>query len=361
MKSLSQTLTETSNAIEAEVRTKYRQFVRTADIEQFVKNELSQLARTELEIETSVRREAWLNRVFANLRLYHLAQTGEPASQSLQYTQKMAEVEVIDLLTRATVGERLRAMGDGTYEQLVRRLRAMANLEITLATSSAEYVSRFCLEYARLATNEEPNWLPLLLSIQTALQDSPLVIKAPEITIQKPNQQVIALPKSALRRPALSMGRERVVSFSAVLGLIIVSGMIWWGGPSWKKSGQAKEVATVVQPATQATALVSPAAKVVPVNPPAPPNVTPEQAGYYVIGVAAREEATAQAEAQTRQQQGLRPRVVYSSNWSGLTPNYYLVVYGVFANRADTIGFRKDLEKRGIKTYMMHSGKRVQP
>jgi cell division septation protein DedD len=53
--------------------------------------------------------------------------------------------------------------------------------------------------------------------------------------------------------------------------------------------------------------------------------------------------------------------VVYSSNWSKLTPNYYQVVYGVFANRADTAALRRELNQRGIKTYVMHSGQRVRP
>ncbi len=361
MKSLSQTLTETSNAIEAEVQTKYRQFARTANLEQFVQNELSQLAQTELTTETAARREAWLKRVFANLRLHSLAQAGEPSSQNPLYSQQVAEVEVIDLLAGTDAWERLRVMGDGTYEQLIRRLRAMANLEITLATSSAEYITRFCTQYARLTTNAEPNWLPLLRSIQTALQASPIVTKAPEITIQKVSQQVVARSKHAIRHPVLSLGRERVVSFSAVLGLVIVSGIIWWGGPSWKKSGQAKALPTVAPLTTQAATPNPLPLQSTPISKPAATIVAPEQAGFYVIGVAARDEASAQAEAQTRQQQGLQPRVVYSSDWSGLTPNYYLVVYGVFANRAETTGFRKDLEKRGIKTYMMHSGKRVQP
>jgi cell division septation protein DedD len=80
-----------------------------------------------------------------------------------------------------------------------------------------------------------------------------------------------------------------------------------------------------------------------------------------VIGLAAREEANAQAEAQKHSAAGLPARVVYSSNWSKLTPNYYQVVYGVFANRADTAALRRELDQRGIKTYVMHSGQRVRP
>jgi septal ring-binding cell division protein DamX len=167
------------------------------------------------------------------------------------------------------------------------------------------------------------------------------------------------------------MRRDRVISFSAVLGLLIVCGAVLWGGPSFKKiagvggdkiapsPATTKPAATRPAPASAASPVATPtiARKV---EPRATPEVS-ERAGFYVIGLASREEASARAEAQKHKQEGLNPIVVYSSNWSGLTPNYYQVVYGIFANRADTTALRKELEKRGIKTYVMHSGQRVRP
>lgn len=363
MQFITLTLTETSQAIEIEVFTKYRQFASEHSIEQWVSNELNALARAEIPAESQANQEAWLKRLFSTLRLQYLVQAGERealfSAQSSLSAEQPAEVAVVDLLVGNTAWKRLSAMGALTYERLIGCLRAMATMEITLASSGAEYVTRYCTQYERFAAPPvEAHWLSLLRSIQVALQSSPRVAQAHEAAMQSVGDQVIARPKNMMRRPVFA-GRERVVSFSAVLGLLIVSAVVLWGGPPWKQSEQSQ----TIPPATAVKPTIAPT--------PEPPSPTPvstpvaslavaEESGFYVIGMAARDEASAQAEAQKRRVEGLQARVVYSSNWSGLTPNYYQVVYGIFANRADTAALRKDLEQRGIKTYVMHSGQRVQ-
>ena len=373
MESVTHNLTVTSNIIDAEVLAKYRQVASDLDINQWLSQELHQLAHTPLETASPASQEVWLKCIFANMRLHHVTQVGEkavllPPHNSSSFRQE-AEVEVVDILAKRAGWERLCAMGNGTYEQLIYRLRAMAIMGITVATSSDEYVTRFCTEYGNFGTpnavaEAEKNWLPLLLSLQTALKASPIVEKAVAKPDVKVSNQVVAHPKHLVRRPPSHVSRERVVSFSAVLGLLIVCGAVLRGGPIWKRGGSSKEPAKV-SPATQAVPIpatpqpvhATPKSEIKP----SPAVGAQEQVGFYVIGVAARQEASAQAEAQMRRQEGLQARVVYSSDWSGLTPNYYLVVYGVFANRTNTGALRKDLEKRGVKTYVMHSGKRVRP
>ena len=364
MESLTQDLIETSNAIEAEILAKSRQFKSEMDARQWLHKELSQLAHTELEAGSVAHREAWLKRVYANMRLHYVAQVGGKEvmhiHNALPFSQG-AEIDVLDILAEKTAWDRVCVIGSGTYELLILRLRAMAIMGITFETSPDEYVTRFCTGYGKFgnptaAVNAKGNWLPLLLSIQTALKANPIVKKAAVKLELKVGDQVVALPKHMMRRPASQASRERIISFSAVLGLLIVGGAVLWGGPTLKRIGQSpvtmpstsKALAATPQPSSLITKVA--------------PSVAPqEQVGFYVIGVAAREEASAQAEVQQRRQEGLQPRVVYSSHWSGLTPNYYLVVYHVFANRADTVGVRKNLEKRGIKTYVMHSGQRLRP
>ncbi len=376
MQSVIHNLTATSNAIDTEVLAKHRQLTSESEAQLLVGHELHQLAHTRLETASPVVREAWLKRLFANLHLYHLRQVGEAAAwrtpQITSRGKQEAEVEVVDILVEKEGWERLRVLGSGSYEQLIHQLCALATMGLTLTATSDEYVRRFCLEYKKFAnpnadTETEQNWLPLLLSLQTALKASPIVEKASRKPDVKTAYQVIAQPQHLVRRPPSQVSRERIVSFSAVLGLLIVCGVVLWGGPNWKRNEPNQKPTLVEMPASPTASatphqLPSPTPKSKPTPaPPAPVVVAQEKAGFYVIGVAARQEASAQAEAQMRQQEGLSPRVVYSSDWSGLTPNYYLVVYDIFANRADTVALRKDLEKRGIKTYMMHSGKRVRP
>ncbi len=365
MEYLMQGLTETSNAIETEVLAKYYQCKSDLEVQQWLGKELSQLATTKLVAGSPISQAAWLKRVFANLRLHYAAQVGEAKLVTPKGTisSKEAELEVLDILVERTDWERLCALGSGTYEQFIYRLRALALMGSTVTTSCDEYVTRFCTEYKKFGvpTAAEPHWLPLLRSLQTALKTSPIVAKTVQKFDLRMTDQVIAVPKELARRSASPVSRERIVSFSAVLGLLIVCGAVLWGGPSWKQNGPSKEPA-IVAPSARPVALSTPQpTQPTPIRKAVPPPAatTPEEAGFYVIGMAARQEESAQAEAQQRRQEGLQPRVVYSSNWSGLTPNYFQVVYGIFANRADTAALRKELEKRGIKTYVMHSGQRV--
>ncbi len=373
MQSVIHNLTATSNAIDAEVMARHRQLTSEAEAQLLVGQELHQLAHTRLETASPVVREAWLKRLFANLRLYHVRQVGEAVAlrtpRNSSRGKQEAEVEVVDILAEKEGWERLRVLGKGSYEQLIHQLCALATMGLTLTATVDEYVTRFCLEYKKFAnpntdTETEQNWLSLLLSLQTALKASPIVEKASRKPDVKTAYQVIAQPQHLVRRPPSQVSRERIVSFSAVLGLLIVCGVVLWGGPNWKRNEPSQKPTLVEMPASPTASatprqLPAPTPKSTPT--PAPVAVAQEKAGFYVIGVAARQEASAQAEAQLRQQEGLPARVVYSSDWSGLTPNYYLVVYDIFTNRADTVGLRKELEKRGIKTYIMYSGKRVRP
>jgi cell division septation protein DedD len=384
MESWMSNLPATSQAIDAEVLAQYRRCASDREVERWVRHELSQLVTIALETANPAQREAWFKRVFANLRLYRLAQVGETEIMLQSYTSpgsaQAAQIEVLDILTEHGDWARLCALGAGTYEMALHRLRAMAMMGSFFSTSSDEYVTRFCTEYARFSepqaeVNAARNWLPLLLSLRTALKASPLVG-----TIIKPlpqtDQHVVALPQQALRRPLFSPGRDRLVSFGAVLGLLVVGGAVLWGGPVWQQIGQrssataaSKSSATqsvparsvfTPKPTPKPTTEISPppVATPKPVATPTPAVAPTERAGFFVIGLASREEAHAQSEAQKHRAQGLQPRVIYSSRWSGLTPNYYQVVYGIFDDRADTVALRKDLERRGIKTYVMHSGQR---
>ncbi len=172
-----------------------------------------------------------------------------------------------------------------------------------------------------------------------------------------------------------------LISFGCALGGVFVGLAIGLGSPAWvllqiqqrtkvppvRETTAALPLPVFSAPKTTPTKRPTPAATPTPDIAPTPvmtatPVVAPtERTGFYVIGMASREEASTQAEAQKYRQEGLNPQVIYSSDWSGLTPNYYQVVYGIFAHRADTAALRKDLEQRGIKTYVMHSGQRVRP
>lgn len=409
-----QNLPATSNALDADVMAQYRRCESDEELEQWLSEELTQLARTDLAKATAAQQSTWLKRLFANLRLLRLAQVGETAmmthSPAAPSAMQAAQIEVLDILAAQGDWARLCALGAGTYEMLLHRLYVMAVMESTLTTSPADYVARFCTEHGRFsepqaAAQVERNWAPLLLSLRQALKASPLIKKAVAPIARKSGRRERASSKQIQYPPVFSSWRERIVAFSCAFGLVFIGLVIGLGSPAWiivqiqqrtKASGVGNKVAvnapvsasatptlpptaTPVIPPISATPEVAstPVATPTPVVTPTPVAPTPvalapvatptpvvapsERAGFYVIGMAAREEANAQAEAQLRRQEGLQPRVVYSSNWSGLTPNYYQVVYGIFANRGDTAALRKDLEKRGIKTYVMHSGQRVRP
>jgi len=372
MESLLKNLTETSKVIDAEVLAKYRQFASVTEARKWVRKELSHLTSTALGPASQVGQNTWFKHLYANLRLLYVIQMGEAALltqlPSSLYDSQGAEVDILDILTEKTEWDRLCKIGTGTYEMFFHRMRAMAVLGLTLTASPDDYVVKFCTEYTRFNNprammEAQKKWPSFLVSLQTSLKTSPLVEVPIKTIVNTPNQQVVAVPPKTIRRSSLSVGRERVVSFSAVLGLLIVCGVVLWGGPTWKRAEQIKEPSHSMPEASVAVVAPSPVVKATPsrkVEPsPTATASTPERAGFYVIGLASREEASARFEVQKHQQEGLNPRLVYSSNWSGLTPNYYQVVYGIFENRADTTALRKELEKRGIKTYVMHSGQRV--
>jgi cell division septation protein DedD len=363
-----------------------------------VSRELTQLAQASLETANAAQREAWLKRVFANLRLHRLSQVGEAEimmqSHAAPAGNQAAQVEVLDILAAPNDWARLCALGAETYEAILPRLRAMAMMGSTFTTSADEYVTRFCTEHERFrapqaAVNAERNWLPLLLSLRKALKASPLIGKVDAPIARQSERRVHSSPKPIQYPPVFSSWRERAISFGAAFGLVVICLAIGLGSPAWVflQIQQRDKAPADQQTAALPTLSVSPAPTTKPKTTPTPiptptptptvaatpvasptPNVAPpsvvaptERAGFFVIGMAAREEANAQAEAEKQRAAGLHPRVVYSSNWSGLTPNYYQVVYGIFANRGDTTALRKELEGHGIKTYVMHSGQRVRP
>lgn len=398
-------LRATSNTIDADVLAQYRRCDNDQKVTRWLQQEMTQLAHDDLEKSNTEQQEVWLKRLFMNLRLHWLRQVGEGALIArgpMSSTLQAAQIEVLDILAEPGDWARVCALGAGTYEMLVHRLCALAMMEGTLAISAAEYVTRFCTEYVRFSEPQataqaQRHWLPLLLSVRQALKASPLLENVePREKVDAPlarmsERRARAASKQVQYPPVFSSWRERVVSFGCAFGLFFVGFAAVLAPPALifadilqrtQASPVEKTAATLrlpVKPEPTLTPVVTPATKdPLPATPevPATPVPTPkpevmatpvsspvveltERAGFYVIGMAAREEASAQAEAQKHRQDGLQPRVVYSSNWSGLTPNYYQVVYGIFANRADTAALRKDLEKRGIKTYVMHSGQRV--
>ncbi len=394
-------LPATSKDLEAEVLAQYRRCTSDQIVERWLSEELTQLAHTPLETSSSFQQEAWLKRLFASLRLHHLAQVGETAimaqSHAAPCSGQAGQIEVLDILTEQGDWARLCVLGTGTYEMLLHRLRAMAMMGTMLTASSAEYVTRFCTEHERFcepqaALNMERNWVPLLLSLRQALMASPLIekLKKVEAPIARQSERRARTSAKHIQYPAVfSSWRERIVTFGCGFGLVFICVAIVFVSPAWvlvqikhrtkvapvRETSAAPVLLASPAPVTKAVptpipttemaatpvAAPTPEVAVTPVATPTPVIAPTERAGFYVIGLATREEANAQAEAQQHRQKGLQPRVIYSSNWSGLTPNYYQVVYGIFARRGDTAALRKDLEQRGIKTYVMHSGQRVRP
>ena len=362
--------------------------------------ELTPLARINLEKCSPAQQEVWFKRLFASLRLLRFSQFGEAGSTApsaaASQPDQAAQLEVLDILAEPDGWTRLCALGAGTYETALHRLRAMALMKCTLAISSDEYVKRFCTEYDRFSepANIQHNWLPLLLSLRQALKASPLLEKK-EVPLERASKQRERSSSKPIQYPPIfSSWREPIIAFGSTFALIFICFAIMFGSTGWilSQTKQRTQTASVQNravtqslsvpsalqtmptlpaptpsalptPNDAATTTATPTPGVVPtpVQTPTPVEASTEQAGFFVIGLATREEANAQAEAQKRRQEGLNPRVVFSSHWSGLTPNYYQVVYGVFAQRADTVALRNDLEQRGIKTYVMHSGQPVRP
>jgi hypothetical protein len=75
-----------------------------------------------------------------------------------------------------------------------------------------------------------------------------------------------------------------------------------------------------------------------------------------VIGLSSREQADAMREMERRNQEGHRTRVAYSSEWSDLSPGYYMVVYGTFDTMAEATTAANELKSRNIQAYVKYSG-----
>jgi hypothetical protein len=84
-----------------------------------------------------------------------------------------------------------------------------------------------------------------------------------------------------------------------------------------------------------------------------PPEVRP---GYFVIGHSAPEQADAVREVERLNRAGRRTHVAYSSEWSGLSPGLYLVVYGVYDTMAEAAAAAEDLKSRDVRVYVKYSG-----
>ncbi len=401
-------LSPISNFLEDEVIAQFQLCANPQEVEQWLQWEITKLIRTDLAQASTFQLDSWLKKLFAVLRLQHLAQVGADTMNvhlsAAPDVSKAAQIEVLDILAESGEWARVCALGAGTYETMLLRLHAMAAMECTLASASTTYIERFCLEYGRFnapltTVQAEKKWLPLLLSLHQALKANSLPekegVKEDAPNTHKSRRRGRSAPKQIQTAPDFSSWRERFLTFGCIFGVVFFCYIVVIGSPAWilvqfkmqnngatvrkKPSAQplpdpsALDTNLIVSPTPQPmpsaqvtatpSALPTPEVKATPAMTPTP-SPTPdtdatERAGFFVIGLASREEASAQAEAQKQRAAGLNPRVVFSSNWSGLTPNYFQVVYGVFPNRADTAVLRKDLEQRGIKTYVMHSGQRV--
>ncbi len=78
--------------------------------------------------------------------------------------------------------------------------------------------------------------------------------------------------------------------------------------------------------------------------------------GYFVIGLSSRQESEATQEAERRRKAGYQTQVVHSSEWSDLSPGWYIVVYDVFGSMAEATAKAREFQSRGINVYAKYSG-----
>jgi hypothetical protein len=83
---------------------------------------------------------------------------------------------------------------------------------------------------------------------------------------------------------------------------------------------------------------------------------TPDRAGYFVIGFGSHDQSEATQESERRIQEGLNTHVVNSSDWSGLSPGWYIVLYGIFDEKPQAEAELQNLKSRGINAYAKFSG-----
>ncbi|EGO62779.1 hypothetical protein ALO_16402 [Acetonema longum DSM 6540] len=88
-------------------------------------------------------------------------------------------------------------------------------------------------------------------------------------------------------------------------------------------------------------------------------NASELKEGYFIIGLCSKSYDEAAAEADKSRALGFTPAVSYSSQWSNLTPGYYMVVYGVLPTMED-IQFLDNFKVHGnISYYIKYSGKQL--
>ena len=84
--------------------------------------------------------------------------------------------------------------------------------------------------------------------------------------------------------------------------------------------------------------------------------ISKNKPGYLVIGLSSRKQATAIREMERRNRTGHQTYVTYSSQWSKLSPGYYVLVYGVFDTIAEATAAANELKSRDVQVYVKYSG-----
>lgn len=92
---------------------------------------------------------------------------------------------------------------------------------------------------------------------------------------------------------------------------------------------------------------------------PVPGEVSLVSPGYFVIGFTARDMGQAVAESRRHSgARGLGSRVLYSSDWAGLVPGWYVVVYGSYSTNSEAAQALQDVQRVVPGAYIKHSGNR---
>lgn len=81
-------------------------------------------------------------------------------------------------------------------------------------------------------------------------------------------------------------------------------------------------------------------------------------AGWFVIGFGDHNQSRALKESTYQKSRGLENQVLYSSDWSNLSPGWYIVVYGSYGSQSEANSKKVALDAFGIKTYVKYSGVR---
>lgn len=89
---------------------------------------------------------------------------------------------------------------------------------------------------------------------------------------------------------------------------------------------------------------------------------TQNQSSYFVIGFTTPNSAEAERESLRRNKEGYNTKVLNSSDWSNLNPNFYIVVYGIYENQNAAKSMMEMLRSRGIDgAYVRYSGEPTLP